>query len=327
MAAYFNNKKVLVAGGTGMIGIPLVRLLQEQGAEVRVASMDDPSRCPEGAEFMQMDMTSEDNCRKACKGMDQVFNLLGVKASPATAKNKPASHFVTNMLLQINLMEAARKCEVEGMLFTSSVGVYPPAQVLKEDDVWEGFPSPNDWYGGWAKRMGELQVEGYRKEYDWEKLTVVRPTNVYGPWDCFYGEHAMVVPSLIRRATESDGELMVWGDGSPKRDFIFARDVADGMIQVAEKNPSEPINLGSGNARSIKELVEIVVANVNPKLELKWDTDKPSGDMLRCMDTTRAESYGIYAKTSLEDGVKETVEWFRAEGVDTCGVHNAYEKR
>jgi len=103
--------------------------------------------------------------------------------------------------------------------------------------------------------------------------------------------------------------------------------VADGMIQVAEKNPVEPINLGSGNARSIKELVEIVVANVNPDLKIAWDADKPSGDMLRCMDTSRAESYGIYAKTSLEEGVKETVEWFREEGVNTCGVHNAYEER
>jgi Nucleoside-diphosphate-sugar epimerases len=323
--SYFKNKKVLVAGGTGMIGIQLVNMLLELGATVQVASLDAPDRCPEGAKFMALDMTKEENCVQACKGVDHVFNLLGVKASPATAQNKPASHFITNMLLQLQLMEAARKCDVASMLFTSSVGVYAPAQVLKEDDVWTGFPSRNDWYGGWAKRMGELQIEGYRKEYGWDRLTVVRPTNVYGPWDCFHGEHAMVVPSLIRKALEAEGELPVWGDGSPRRDFIFSRDVAAGMIQVVEKNPSEPVNLGSGNARSIKDLVEIIVKEINPSLRIAWDVSKPAGDALRCMDTTRAESLGIRAATSLEEGVAETIEWYRTHRGQETGVFNAYK--
>ncbi len=323
--SYFKNKKVLVAGGTGMIGIQLVNMLLELGATVQVASLDAPERCPEGAQFMRLDMTREENCMAACKGMDHVFDLLGVKASPATARDKPASHFVTNMKLQLQLMEAARKCEVGSMLFTSSVSVYALAEVLKEDDVWTGYPSRNDWYGGWAKRMGELQVEGYRKEYGWDRLTIVRPSNVYGPWDCFHGEHAMVVPSLIRKAFESNGELSVWGDGSPRRDFVFSRDVAAGMIQVVEKNPSEPVNLGNGNARSVKELVEIIVAGVNPSLKVAWDTTKPSGDPLRCLDTTRAESLGIFAPTSLEDGVAETIEWYRSHRGQEHGVFNPYK--
>nr|WP_319395121.1 NAD-dependent epimerase/dehydratase family protein [uncultured Desulfobacter sp.] len=326
----WKDAHVLVPGGTGLIGAPLVKMLLERGAHVRVVSLDDASRCPRGAEFLSLDLTIMDNCLKANEKIDFVFDMLGTKASPETARNCPASHFVTNMQLQLPFLEAARIQGVRGLLFTSSVGVYGPSEVMREDDVWKTFPSPNDWFGGWAKRMGELQIEGYRREYNWKNLTIVRPANVYGPGDCFTGLQAMVVPSLIHRAvkaSENDGKLVVWGDGSPRRDFIFTDDVARMCIEVAETNPQEPINLGCGNARTIRELAEIIVECVDPDLEIVWDTDKPTGDKLRCLDMERATELGIKAAVPLEEGIRMTVDWYREHRDSANMKYNVYANR
>jgi GDP-L-fucose synthase len=221
-------------------------------------------------------------------------------------------------------MEAARRAGVERYLFTSSVGVYSPAEVFREDDVWKTFPSPNDRFAGWAKRMGELQAEAYRIEYGWDKVSIVRPANVYGPYDNFDPENAMVVPSLIRRALDGENPLTVWGDGSPVRDFIHARDVARGMMLAVEKGVTEPINLGSGTGVSVRELVELVVANLDPRPEIRWDLTKPSGDAKRLMDTTRAESYGIKPQISFADGLRETIEWYRRHRSEAERRYNAF---
>ncbi|QJB55721.1 NAD-dependent epimerase/dehydratase family protein [Pseudodesulfovibrio sp. zrk46] len=326
----WKDKNVLVPGGTGLIGAPLVKRLLKLGANVHVVSLDDPSRCPEGARFQQLNLTDFDSCMEACKGMDFIFDMLGTKASPDTARNRPASHFVTNMQLQLPFLEAARIQKVPGLLFASSIGVYGNSEIMHEDDVWQTFPSPNDWFGGWAKRMGELQIEGYRKEYGMDRLTIVRPANVYGPGDCFEGDHAMVVPSLIRRAieaSETGADLVVWGDGSPERDFIFSDDVARMCIEVAEANPQDPINIGNGSATSIRRLVEIIKECVDPGLNIVWDTDKPKGDRLRRLDVERAASYGIQANISLEEGVRQTVEWYMENRHQQGDKHNAYADR
>lgn len=321
----FNGKKVLVAGGTGMIGIPLVRLLIEQGAQVRISSLDSPDRAHEKAEFMQLDLTSLDNCRAACEGMDYVFNLLGVKASPALTRTKPGRFLYNTVQMEFSMLEAVRLENVAGYQLTSSVGVYAPAEVFHEDDVWSTFPSPNDWYSGWSKRVGELQVEAYRIEYGMDDLTITRPANVYGPFDNFDSENAMVVPSLIKRALESDGELSVWGDGSAIRDFIYAEDVARGMICVAETSPEKPVNLGSGNGYSIKELVEAIVANMETPPTVHWDTTKPTGDALRILDMERAKSLGFTPKISLDDGVRETMQWYADNKQATALRYDVYE--
>jgi len=182
---FYENKKILVTGGTGLIGRPLVEMLLAQGAQVRIASLDDPSRADSRAEFLQVDLTKFDNCLKACEGMDIVFHLAGIKGSPQMAKEKPASFFVPTILFNTNMMEAAKQSQIERYLFTSSVGVYSPAEVFYEDDVWKTFPSENDKFAGWAKRMGELQAEAYAIEYNWDKVAIVRPANVYGSFDNF----------------------------------------------------------------------------------------------------------------------------------------------
>jgi GDP-L-fucose synthase len=302
-------------------------MLLEQGAVVRIASLDDPKRANPDAEFLSLDLTTVENCRKACKGMDFVFNLLGVKASPAVTMAKPATHYYSTIMLEHCMLEAARLEDVCGYQFTSSVGVYEPAAVFYEDSVWKTFPSRNDWYAGWAKRAGELQVEAYAKEYNWKNLTIVRPANIYGLWDNFDSENAMVIPSLIKRALTGGSELVVWGDGSPIRDFIYSRDVAHGMMIVAEKNPDEPVNLGSGSGYSIKHLVECIVGNMSEPPKVVWDTTKPNGDLKRIMDTERAKSYGFEAKTSLEQGVKEVMDWYTVNKDLTNTRYDVFDQR
>jgi len=307
----FAGKNVLVAGGTGMIGIPLVEMLIERGAKVRIASLDDPSRAHPESEFMQLNLMPFENCLKVCQGMDYVFNLLGVKGSPAVTRTKPASFFVPTITMDTNMMEAARQCGVERFLFTSSVGVYSPAEVLYEDDVWKTFPSPNDRFAGWAKRMGELQAEAYKIQYGWDKIAIVRPTNIYGPYDNFDLENAMVVPSLIKRAIDGENPMVVWGDGSAERDFMHATDVARGMLLAIENANCQPINLGSGVGVSIKRLVEIIVSYLDKKPEIIWDTSKPKGDRKRVLDMARAKSLGFEQTISIEEGVKEVMEWYK----------------
>ncbi len=308
---FYKNKKVLVTGGTGLIGRPLVDMLVNAGADVTVVSLDDPSRAPKGVKFVRADLRELSNCIEACEGKEIVFQLAGVKGSPKMCAEKPASFLVPTVTFSFNMMEAARRCGVERFLFTSSVGVYQPADIFYEDDVWKTFPSPNDRFAGWAKRLCELQAESYKIEYGWDKISIVRPANVYGPFDNFDPENAMVIPSLINRATGNENPLTVWGDGSPIRDFIHAKDVARGMMIVVEKGINEPINLGSGAGVTIKEVAEAVAKNVpNGPLPIVWDTSKPKGDVKRLMDNTRAKSYGFECQVSLEDGIKETIEWF-----------------
>lgn len=307
----YNNKKVLVTGGTGLIGRPLVEMLIKRGANVRVASLDDPSRAHPKAEFKQVNLMRFENCMEVCDEMDFVFHLAGIKGSPAMTMKKPASFFVPTISFNTNMMEAARQCGVNRYLYTSTIGVYAPAEVFYEGDVWKTFPSENDKFAGWAKRMGELQAEAYKIEYSWDKIAIVRPANVYGPYDNFDPNNAMVIPSLIKRALDGEDPLTVWGDGSPIRDFIHAKDVARGMLLALEKGTGQPMNLGSGIGVSIREIVEIIVNNMKIKPKVVWDTTKPSGDKKRLMDISRAKAIGFKPTISIEGGIKEVMDWYQ----------------
>lgn len=310
----YKNKNVLVTGGTGLIGRPLVELLLEAEAKVRVVSMDDPSRCPEGAEFVKGNLMHLDICRQIAEGMDYVFHVAGNKGSVRLGVSRAASFFVPALMMNTNMMEAARQAGVERYLFTSSVAVYPPAQILSEDDAWSSNPHPTDRYAAWMKRIGELQAEAYKQEYGWDKIAIVRPTGVYGPWDNFDPESAMAVATLIRRVLDGENPLVVWGDGSAVRDFIYSRDVAHGMMLALEKGANcTPINLGTGKGASIKELVETIVSFVHEPPLIRWDAEKQTGESIRLMDMTRAkEMLGFEAKTSLREGIKETMQWYLA---------------
>ena len=294
MSFSLKNKKVLVTGANGMIGRQLVKLLREEGSVVFEADLPN------------YDLRERVDCETACDGMDVVFHLAGIKGSPQSAKEQPARYFVPMLQFNTNMMEAARNADVDWYLYTSSVGVYEQSEILTEDDVWKTFPSENDTFPAWAKRMGELQAQAYSIEYGWDKVSIVRPANVYGIYDNF-GEHSMVIPSLIKKGYE-DSVLNVWGDGSPIRDLIYSEDVARGMIHMVKNKVTEPVNLASGTGITIKQIAETIADYFGR--EIKWDTTKPMGDMKRLMDTSKAESYGFKPQTTLEDGIKKTIEWY-----------------
>ncbi len=321
----FKGSRVLVAGGTGMIGRQLVALLVEAGARVRIASLDDPSRAHPEAEFVRADLMAADNCLAVCRGMDFVFNLVGVKGSPAMTAAKPASFFVPTLTVDTTLMEAARQAGVGGFLFTSSIGVYAPAEVLHEDDVWTTFPSENDRFAGWAKRMGELQAEAYRIQYGWDRIAIVRPSNVYGPYDNFDLENAMVVPSLVKRAIDGENPFTVWGDGSAERDFVHAKDVARGMLLVAERMPGVPVNLGTGAGVSVRRLVETILDRLDRRPEVRWDTSRPTGDRRRVMDIRRAEALGYRPAVTLPAGLDEVMGWYREHRSRRPGRYDVFD--
>ena len=309
--SFYENKNVLVTGGTGLIGQPLVRRLLDAGAKVTVVSLDDEERCPDGAKFIRDDLRNFETCLDVCKQKEIVFQLAGIKGSPMMMARRPASLFVPTLQFSINMMEAARQNNVEHFLFTSSIGVYAPSEKFREDDVWSTFPSSNDKFAGWAKRIAELQAEAYRIEYGWDKISIVRPANVYGPYDNFDQDNAMVIPSLISRVSNGEKPLKVWGDGSPVRDFIHADDVARGMMLVVKKGVNLPVNLGSGDGVSISRIANVIVDNFpGEKVHIKWDPSQPTGDKKRLMDMERAHSIGFRPQIDIEDGVRETIEWF-----------------
>ena len=292
----FKNKNILVTGGKGMIGRSLVDILQTKSPNnILVADLPD------------YDLRDRNVCKEICDGQDIIFHLAGIKGSPQRCMESPASFSVPMIQFNANMVEAAFNADVDWFLYTSSVGVYHPAEVFEEDDVWKTFPSENDWFAGWAKRIGEMNVEAYVKQNNWNKCSIVRPANVYGPNDNF-GQWSMVVPSLIKKAMEND-VLSVWGDGSPIRDLIYTDDVAKGMIHMVENQVTEPVNLGSGDGVTIKEVADIIASYF--QLDIEWDETKPMGDSKRLMSTERAESLGFTPQTSLENGIVKTIQWYK----------------
>lgn len=303
----FTNKNVLITGGSGMIGRQLVPLLLEKGANIFIADLNEPINMPGKFTFLKVDLKEFSDCRKVCKGMDYVFSLVGIKASPKACLEQPANIMGPMIQFNTNMLEAAMLEKVSWFLYTSSIGVYQPAPVLKEDDVWSTAPSKNDWFGGWAKRMGEMQIQAFEKQNGVSVCSIVRPANVYGSHDNFDLNNAMVIPSLIRKADENE-KLEVWGDGSQIRDFIHAHDVARGMLYAVENKITEPLNLGSGVGVKIKTIAEIVAKYFDK--ELLWDVNKPAGDPIRILDMSRAKSHGFDLTVSIENGIVNTIEWY-----------------
>ena len=303
---FFQNKKVLITGGTGLIGREVSRILADAGANVRVVSLDKVS-VDDRVESVYGDLTNFDFCLNQTKNMDCVFHLAGIKGSVEVTKSKPATFFVPLLMFNTNVLEASRRNGVEKLVYTSSIGAYPSAEVFVETDSQSG--APQDQFPGWAKRMAEMQIDSYRQQYgiDW---AVVRPCNVYGPGDNFDPNNAMVIPSLMMRILQGETPLKVWGDGSAIRDFAFSRDVAMGTIQALMNGTrGEFVNLGSGTGYSIKELVETLNEFID--FEYEFDTTRPAGFPRRVMDISRAKEWiGYKPSTTLREGLEETWSWF-----------------
>jgi len=302
----FAGKNVLVTGGTGLIGRQVVDMLCKAGANVKIVSLD-RINVNEKAEHIFEDLTNFNFCKEVTKHIDFVFHLAGIKGSMEVSRSQLASHFVPALMFNTNVLEACRINKVRKVVFTSSIGAYPSAEIFKETDNQNDPPMD---FAGWAKRMGELQIYAYKVQYGMESFAIVRPSNVYGPGDNFDPENAMVVPSLMRRIYNKEDPVMVWGDGSAIRDFVYSRDVAEGIIlALYHGTKSGFVNLGSGRGHSIKELVETLGSFIH--FNYRFDTSKPSGFPKRVMDISLAKQYIDYnPSTSLLQGLKSTWKWF-----------------
>lgn len=307
--AALHSRAALVTGGTGLIGRQVVEILCDASVNVRVVSLDRIT-VDERAEHVRGDLTDLGFCKEISQGMDYVFHVAGIKGSIEVTKSKPASFFVPLLMMNTNMLEAARVCGVKKVVYTSSIGAYPSAEVFHESDGDDG--PPMDMFPGWAKRMAEMQIQAYRIQYGLENFAVVRPCNVYGPGDNFDPANAMVIPSLMSRIRRGEDPLVVWGDGSAVRDFAYSRDVAEGVILALHHGTQGRfVNLGSGRGYTIRELVETLSRVVS--FQYRFDTTKSSGFPRRVMDISLArQMIGYDPRTSLEEGLRQTWEWFLA---------------
>ena len=305
--------KILITGASGMVGKHLVDMCLEKGYYVRGADIrydDRYDTYSENFEFFQADLRNFDDCKNVVVDMNVVFHVAGVKGSPKRAAEQPNDYFTPMLQFNTNMAEAARLQGVDWYVYTSTVGVYQPAEVFKEDDVWKTYPSENDKYAGWVKRLGELQLDCFETHYGLKNYSIVRPANIYGEYDEF-GEESTVIASLVKKAYHDNNDILsVWGDGTPIRDFIHAEDVARGILMSYENQITEPINLGSGDGVRIKDIASIVATHYGKEIE--YDTTKPNGDNKRLMDMTRANSYGFYPEVDLETGIKRVIKYYES---------------
>ena len=304
----FAGKNVLITGGTGLIGRQIVPILHDAGARLTVVSLDDMT-VHAGVPHIKGDLRDYGFCLEVMKDRDFVFHLAGIKGSITMTVEKPASHFVPALMFNTNVLEAARVNRVAKLVFTSSIGAYAQTDFFTEKTGEEGVPM--DFYGGWAKRMAEYQIQTYRIQYKMENFAIVRPCNVYGPGDNFDPENAMVIPSLMYRIFRGEDPLVVWGDGSAVRDFAFSRDVAEGCIlALYHGTPGGYVNLGSGQGVTIRELVETLSSFLT--FNYRFDPTKPAGFPKRVMDISLArETIAYHPSTPLLAGLEETWAWFQ----------------
>ena len=265
----------------------------------------------------EMDLRLRENCEVVTKNIDIVFHIAAKVGGIGLNQQKPGELFYDNLIMGTNLMEEARKNNVEKFIALGTICSYPKFTPLpfNEKSIWEGYPEETNAPYGLAKKMLLVQSQSYRQQYDF-KSVVVFPTNLYGPKDNFDESSSHVIPALIKKINQAKKsgnlKLHLWGDGTPTRDFLYIDDAANGIVLVAEKYAStEPINLGTGVEISIKELVEKLLDIMNAKLEIIWETDKPNGQPRRCVSIERArKEIGFEPKISLDMGLRNTVKWY-----------------
>jgi GDP-L-fucose synthase len=303
----FTGKSAVVTGGTGLIGRQVVDILCQAGAKVRIVSLD-RLKVNVKAEHVFGDLTDFGFCREVMRDIDFVFHLAGIKGSASVSETNLASHFVPTLMMNTNVLESARMNKAHKVVYTSSIGAYTSTDVFREDD-YRIDSKPMD-FAGWAKRMAELQIHAYHRQHNLDNFAIVRPSNVYGPGDNFDPDNAMVVPSLMYRIHSEESPLVVWGDGSAIRDFVFSKDAAEGIILALHHGTQAKfVNLGSGQGVSIKKLLEVLQSFLD--FSYVFDLTKPTGYPIRVMDTALAkELIGWEVSTPLAVGLKETWQWF-----------------
>jgi len=317
--SFYDGKFVLVTGGTGLVGTHLIRKLLAEGAHVRTVTH---ARTLEvdlrRVESFKGDLTRTEDCARAAAGVECVFHLAAFVGGVGRNKAHPAGMYTSNMLMQTNMLEAARLAGVNYYLYTSSVCLYPGhVSFMTEDKAWEGPPEATNASYGWVKRMGELQCQAYAEEYGM-KIAIVRPTNAYGPHDSFDLASSHVIPALIRKAVERQDPYVLWGTGEVSRDFIHANDISRGMMLALERyHVADPLNLGTGREIKIKDLTRLILRlSGYDNARVVFDKTRPLGQLGRKADIRKAkERIGFQADITLEEGLKETIDWYREKHI------------
>jgi GDP-L-fucose synthase len=310
--SFWASRRVLVTGGAGFLGRTLLRKLADRGA-ISVAA-------PRVGEVDLRDKAAIRRCLAETKP-DLVIHAAAVVGGIGANRAHPGRFFYENAVMGIELIEEARRAGVAKLVCLGTICAYPKLTPVpfREEDLWSGYPEETNAPYGLAKKMLLVQLQAYRAEYGFRGIYLL-PVNLYGPHDNFDLESGHVIPAMIRKFLEAKAagaaEVTLWGDGSPTREFLYVDDAAEGIVAAAERyDGGEPVNLGSGEEIAIRDLADLVAVETGYSGVIRWDTSKPNGQPRRRLDVSRAERlFGWRAATPLREGLKKTVEWYRAEG-------------
>jgi GDP-L-fucose synthase len=299
---------VLVTGGGGFLGSHLVERLRADGVEPFVARRSD------------YDLTLPQDTERlfAEASPDLVFHLAAEVGGIGANMESPGRYWYANLMMGTHVLEQSRRAGVDKLVLTGTICAYPKFAPVpfREEDLWNGYPEETNAPYGVAKKALLVGAQSYREQYGLNSIFLL-PVNLYGPRDNFDLESSHVIPALIRKMLEAkdrgDGEVTLWGDGSPTREFLYVDDCAEALqLAAARYDGADPVNLGTGEEISIKDLAEVIGAETGYAGEIVWDTSKPNGQPRRKLDTSRAkELFGFEAKTPFREGIRRTVAWYR----------------
>jgi GDP-L-fucose synthase len=310
MTTTWAGKRVVVTGGAGFLGSFVVEALRERGCPAPFV--------PRSREY---DLRREADIARmlADARPDLIIHLAAVVGGIGANRENPGRFFYDNLIMGAQLMEGARRAGVAKFVAIGTVCSYPKFAPVpfREEDLWEGYPEETNAPYVLAKKMLLVQSQAYREQYGFNSIFLL-PVNLYGPRDNFDPTSSHVIPALIRKCVEAvergAPEISVWGTGSATREFIYVADAAEAIVLAAERyDLSEPVNLGTGTEISIRALVTLIARQTGFTGRIGWDESKPDGQPRRMLDTDRAVKYfGFVAKTSFEEGLRQTIDWYRA---------------
>lgn len=309
---FWAGQSVIVTGGSGFLGSYVVQKLQECGVQkIFVVRRND------------YDLRREENVERLFRDVPatMVIHMAAVVGGIGANRAHPGQFFYENMTMGLFMMEHARLAKIPKFVTIGTICEYPKftPTPFHEESLWDGYPEETNAPYGLAKKMLLVQGNSYRQEYGFNSIHLL-PVNLYGPRDNFHPSNAHVIPDMIRKCDEAirsgKDSITLWGDGSPTREFVYAPDAAEGIVLAAEHyNDPDPVNIGSGNEISIRDLAQIIVDHMGFKGEIRWDTSQPNGQPRRRLDVSRAaERFGFRAHTSFEDGLRATIDWYRNQG-------------
>ena len=305
--------KTLVTGGGGFLGSHLVERLEADGHDVVVSRRAD------------YDLTRWDDAERLFRETqpERVFHVAGEVGGIGANRASPGRFWYANLMMGAHVLELCREQEVDKLVIVGTVCAYPKfAHVpFREDDLWSGYPEETNAPYGVAKKSILVGAQSYRQQYGLNSIFLL-PANLYGPRDNFDLETSHVIPDLIRKMFENRERVVLWGDGSPTREFLYVDDCVEGLALAAERyNGADPVNLGTGNEISIRELAELIAELTGFEGEIEWDSSMPNGQPRRSLDASRArELFGFEARVSLREGLERTIAWYRQHAAAIAGA-------